>query len=741
MDIEIERKTGKAKMPNILITIDNISLILPFHPQYKLGHSTRLEDVKVLIRNIHHALVNSDLSAFRKMVKKHKAFPIKISLHFWKDYFLQILYIAMELNYPKRLPAMRTTKFFTDLFNINNKTIISDKTMSDEVFETILKFCFDRLKIAAEEVNAPEFKRLLKHLAVRQTRKNLYSKALNQLDHAIKDLLKTLALENVENHIDPTPNLLYKSLFGKGAKNRDTLIRICEEISFEVKPLYIKHMRNLKPDFPKDIWTFYKENETGQFKQYTLDFSVIYEPLRSSFKKYFKQLATEEGLELGTLDNYLDSCKTFICLMQDRANDKNNPKSSVVYHTLISNILTIKYAPDLLSIKSELEELYKLSTVKKVFGAMRGFFTWYSDEMKYEGENPFHKVTIRNLDDHTKHTEEIPQEVFNLINDNLSSFKPMIQNAWIILTNSGIRISELLDLKFDSLNFNKINQQYQLTYIPNKQEKDRRIKQEDKFHHIYATPALITAFNNQLKITAELRKKNNLKSLFIHNRNGPRILYGGTMVNSLNNFLKKNGVDFKISNHMCRKNLIVSLLTEGHSVEEIANITAQTPKTILRSYFGIQEKKLAEMEDAYFEEAFEHLFKPKFNEKVSKEDLEAIRLEIKRGARKAPNGNGYCGKNISFGPCVKSRCIGCRLLVTTPQQIPLYRTLLKEQENHISNLESQFENLRIPKEEYTTYRDYQSDLDYLKLIQDGLNKLIDFVKEKVPENEQSQFLD
>ncbi|QHE52797.1 site-specific integrase [Pontibacillus sp. HMF3514] len=737
MEITIKElpHSGIKMNKNLAICVDGETYILKSYPLMKLGSvENDKESIICLVRSVHKALVDKDLKTFREINVKHKSISLKLSIHFWHDKLLELVRFYFESKYPKELPTMGDAINSNKMFGSKSKEI---HHIWADIRKIVDELTLSWLKKAIDDFNVPEIKRLQSRLSFLGYSNMQFS------DEKALELIKKLAEEDIESFIEPDPHSLHRRLFPKREFTSEAYKHeryLCDCVALEVKPLYISKMKSLKIDFKSDVWTSYIEKETGQFKIVNIYFEDLFEPLKSEIKDYIKYLVVEEGYELISLQSTVNYIKIFVTHLQKTSNASVKNEKVNIFQGISEDISKIRYTPHLLLFKADLEEHYKIGTISRSYGAMARFFTWYTKKHNKKVPNPFHLVGFKNANLDVKHIEAIPEEIVEIINDNLKRLSPMHQNAWIILMNTGMRASDLINLKCDGLYWNEKNEQWQLKYIPIKQEKEKRIKQEDIYHEVYATPALRAAFNSQLQATEEIRKASGFETLFIHKFNGIKIMARDSLSYAVNRILTQIGVDFRFSNHMCRKSLIVTLLTEGLSVEEISKVTGNTPETILHSYFGLEEKKIAEMETAFFDEAFTHLFKPKFGDSLSEQELEAIRMEIKRGSRKAPDGNGYCGKHVVFGPCIKSRCIGCRMLVTAPEQIPHYRELLAEHENYISNLEKQFDLMGIKKKEYLTYRDFQSELDYLELIKDGLNQLIKFVEEKIPEHEHKKYL-
>ncbi|MDF9580313.1 hypothetical protein [Bacillus paranthracis] len=108
------------------------------------------------------------------------------------------------------------------------------------------------------------------------------------------------------------------------------------------------------------------------------------------------------------------------------------------------------------------------------------------------------------------------------------------------------------------------------------------------------------------------------------------------------------------------------------------------------------------------------------------------------GSRSTPEGHGTCIKHVSFGPCHKKKCVGCKMLITGPQKLEMWKELYSEQQSYLDEWEKVMIENNIG--DWKDYREYQAEISLLKTYDDTVQKLEKFIKERLSEDEQKQYL-
>lgn len=133
----------------------------------------------------------------------------------------------------------------------------------------------------------------------------------------------------------------------------------------------------------------------------------------------------------------------------------------------------------------------------------------------------------------------------------------------------------------------------------------------------------------------------------------------------------------------------------------------------------------------YFELMFNNLDQD-IKEAYSNAELKSLKREIMLGSRETPQGHGICAKHVSFGPCKKSKCTGCKMLITGPQKLPMWKKLKDEQQRYLEEIMRRFQEEGM--EDWHEYREYQAELHLLEYYKETITQLEKFMNERLELN-------
>ncbi len=384
---------------------------------------------------------------------------------------------------------------------------------------------------------------------------------------------------------------------------------------------------------------------------------------------------------------------------------------------------------------------YSLKTIQGSFSEARMFYDWLNKKRNSTNplNNPFRRFKYYNINSFVKNAKYIPEEIIEQLTNVMHECSRSIQLIWLIMMNTGMRVSEVLNLTKDCLVYDQNEKTFFLKFLASKNLKERRKKGLDDFHTIPLTnEELITKIREQIDNTAGLRALGNTSFIFILIDDIHRSFikrYTGNMVSTeINKCIKKHQIKdhtgnlFHYANHQCRKTLAVSLLSEGSSVTDVSQILGHlVEKTTQQYYQDVDSLKIAKLDQKLFEELF-HTLDKKTVESYNPHDFEQLKQEIMLGARETPEGHGSCVKHVSFGPCKKRSCVGCSFLLTGPQKLPMWRKLYREQRKYVDDLRSLL--IRQGIENYKDFRDFQHENHLLNLYKNTIEQLEKFMKER-----------
>ncbi|PEF66699.1 tyrosine-type recombinase/integrase [Bacillus cereus] len=372
---------------------------------------------------------------------------------------------------------------------------------------------------------------------------------------------------------------------------------------------------------------------------------------------------------------------------------------------------------------------YSYNTIRLLVTKLKLIIDFLIDHSKTDLDNPFRKYTFKNANSGSTKTTYIPEAIIKQLEDKLHNAPKSVQNAWTILMNTGMRFSDLKLLEEDCIEFNKKINMYTLRYIIPKSKHQRMKQGLSKYHTIPVNQAVVTAIKNQKEITEDLRLTANTKHIFITTNNFAVVLTRGSNLSlSINRLCKKyeikneDGSIFHFSTHMCRKTLVMDLLTQGMSIEQTADFIGHLePQTTEKYYRDVDHKMIAEMDNKMWKELFEYSLPSDIQETYSTKEQDSLFQEFKLGTRETPEGHGLCAKHVSFGPCKKKKCVGCRMLITGPEKLPKWQKLYTEQKEYILSMENQYAQAGM--KDFKNHRLYQQEIRLLTLYEDTIKKI------------------
>ncbi|WP_411738442.1 tyrosine-type recombinase/integrase [Peribacillus sp. S4] len=478
-----------------------------------------------------------------------------------------------------------------------------------------------------------------------------------------------------------------------------------------------------------DVWKVREKNVQG-FTSLILDFSLLSEEDKPFVKAYIHESLTKTGASIHDAWSRLNSIKIiYTRFMELPYKDVN----SIFY----MNIHHIRHLLDYLQqLRDENgKQYYQLNSISLKYFHVKLFIDWIIEKYDWQFDNIFSIVSFHNLKAYKDPTNFIPETVVQQLEQFLEELPEIYINAWEIMMNSGMRFSDIQGLESDCITQDESEEISVLKYINQKVQKQSIRSGNSKYHIIPASEVLIDAVERQKKLTANLRVIGSTKKLFIvWNDSAVVPLDGKTLSMNINKIIQKHDIRddnneiYHYTNHQCRKTVIVDLLSQGLSLKKVADLIGHSEETSARHYRAVQMKKLAELDKEMFEQLFEETLDEQVKGQYSNEEKKALIKEVKLGARETPEGHGTCVKHVSFGPCHKKKCAGCRMLVTGPQKLPKWYQLYDEQQQYLKEVEEEYK--ANGEEKYIEHRSYQAEFHLLNVYKRTIEKIENFAKQR-----------
>lgn len=277
--------------------------------------------------------------------------------------------------------------------------------------------------------------------------------------------------------------------------------------------------------------------------------------------EYLDFLDVERGLSQNTIDAYRRDLETFIefCLTKFSVDEKN-----------ISRLIVNAYLRDLH------ENHYNPTSISRKIASLRGYYRWLSANEKISS-NPIDTIEMPKLPQRLPKVVSV-EDIKKMLAEDLN---PLERVELELLYGSGLRVSELVDLKTNSFD---LSQKYLVAR--GKGSKERIVP----FNNVSAN-----AIEDYLKIRDFILKKFRLDTKnFLVNSQGRFVTR-----QDIYNFIHKLGEKFhkNISPHTMRHSFATHLLENGADLRVVQELLGHSDVSTTQLYTHISKKRL---KDVYF---------------------------------------------------------------------------------------------------------------------------------------------
>lgn len=277
--------------------------------------------------------------------------------------------------------------------------------------------------------------------------------------------------------------------------------------------------------------------------------------------EYLDFLDVERGLSQNTIDAYRRDLEAFIefCFAKFSMDEKN-----------ITRLMVNTYLRDLH------ENHYNPTSISRKIASLRGYYKWLSANEKITS-NPIDTIEMPKLPQRLPKILSV-EEIKKMLAEDLN---PLERVELELLYGSGLRVSELVDLKTNSFD---LSQKYLVAR--GKGSKERIVP----FNNVSAS-----AIEDYLKIRDFILKKFRLDTKnFLVNNEGRFVTR-----QDIYNFIHKLGEKFhkNISPHTMRHSFATHLLENGADLRVVQELLGHSDVSTTQLYTHISKKRL---KDVYF---------------------------------------------------------------------------------------------------------------------------------------------
>jgi hypothetical protein len=374
--------------------------------------------------------------------------------------------------------------------------------------------------------------------------------------------------------------------------------------------------------------------------------------------------------------------------------------------------------------------------------------------MEYRGEkhplsypiplsNPFNEVKFKNIAQMEKNTEIIPDIVFEQLKKYEHELSDVHQLLCKIFENTGMRADEVVELEEDCVRYIKEYEAWVLRYKVTKTMEARRKKSQSDYNIVVIPEDVSLLIMEQEDTTEELRKKYNIKNIFINNTISGRkhaLTQANAFVFALNRLAERHqiinvdGTLWHFTSRQYRKKVAVDMIENNATPHELARQFAHADtRTGKKFYAEVRKMRTADLNHKYYEKKFNLIMGEDKLKLFSEEERKALYVDFCLNYREVEL--GVCTKHFSEEPCSKrsgkSNCATCKNLCTGEKYLPKWIRLRDTQKQVINELIRLYKNEGIA--DYEQYREYQRELFWYNVYQDIIIKIEDWKKVNMSE--------
>ena len=295
----------------------------------------------------------------------------------------------------------------------------------------------------------------------------------------------------------------------------------------------------------------------------------------------------------------------------------------------------------------------------------------------------FAKSPYKRNNAHLK-TAYFTDDVLGQIKDALRVEEDILTKAYLLIAlYYGLRSSDIVTLRHDCLHSSDKEGKYDLHYIDHKQNEAVTIA-------TIATPVSRAIFA-LIQHTKALREEASLPYIFLtKDRKGTIKPLAPYQKTRLDKFVKKHSIcdsangEIKMHSHMFRRTLATNLQSSGVALETTQRLlNHKSNRTTLKHYIKTKEKDYIEQ----ISSTLAHM-------QLVATGKEKEYLPLETGAHDALRlSDGYCSNTAMATDtdyiCEqlkrRANCYGCEKMVTTPEFLPYFKTLLQDKEEELSS--------------------------------------------------------
>lgn len=358
-------------------------------------------------------------------------------------------------------------------------------------------------------------------------------------------------------------------------------------------------------------------------------------------------------------------------------------------------------------------------TIVQYLVSARAFFRFLVHEGRL-GADPTATIRIGRTVAHQKTTPEIPEDILVFIENHIDEVRARdCRLMFMLAMETGWRISDIRNVLVEDLGGDPGQDgEVEIKTRTSKTVGPRiKLRLGDKIFAVIS-PELHREIAAYIEETAAQREMFDVDTLFFSIVNGVKVEYPVMRFNkAINGLLDKYGIksvceDYSnFTSKQTRKTVAVELVSSGASPSDVQKQLGHVnSETTERIYAHVRNKKLAELNNAFFQEKFNLLIESGQLDLYTEEERKLLYVDFCVNRREVEL--GACTKHPSEGRCIEMgniSCASCPKLCTGKAYRARWAELLESSEKLLASFISKYEELGIPPEEYKDYMEYRQE--------------------------------
>ena len=317
----------------------------------------------------------------------------------------------------------------------------------------------------------------------------------------------------------------------------------------------------------------------------------------------------------------------------------------------------------------------------------------------------------------SKNFQPIPDEVHEAIMLYRDRLETTIKNAYILISETGMRPNELEGVTPESLI--EEDGKTKLSIWQFKTQKAHAKKGKKPIRTIPMSLFAIATFKEQIRFSKMARKESGYSSIFARKKPNSisyHIVSAHIIRQAINTLINKHNICDPItgklwhySPYQLRVKLVVDMVENGASHEQLkAFLGHMGDSTLQRAYAMVEKFKLMEMNTEFFQKEFSITISQNAIDQYTEEELKEIIVMFYVTSRNMMYGK--CMRHPSQGICGKlheaASCAPCDKLHTEASNRKEWETLYTQQCIKVFNLRKWYEDRGIQGEQYEEFEFY-----------------------------------